>query len=149
AVIEACARAYRPGQRDTWITESFKRAYGELAQAGVVHSVEVYVSGALAGGLWGTAVGATFTGESMFHTRTDCSKIAFAALNAVCKAIGIRLIDCQAESDHIVSLGARPIPRGEYTEQALANAREPMAGWERVRNRPVNVLLKQLAAPRA
>ncbi|MBP5241639.1 MAG: hypothetical protein J6Z26_07005, partial [Bacteroidales bacterium] len=70
-----------------------------------------FADGALVGGLYGLSLGAAFFGESMFHTMTDASKVAFAALVDFCKSHGILLIDAQQETPHLASLGAMPIPR--------------------------------------
>lgn len=114
AVIRACAGAPREGQHGTWIVPAMVEAYVRLHRAGVVHSVETWVDGQLAGGLYGVNLGRMFYGESMFARRTDASKFALAALVAFCRAEGITLIDCQQETNHLASLGARPIPRGEF-----------------------------------
>jgi leucyl/phenylalanyl-tRNA---protein transferase len=113
-VIRACAGAPREGQDGTWIVPAMVEAYARLHRAGVVHSVETWVGGELAGGLYGVNLGRMFFGESMFARRTDASKIALAALVAYCRAEGIALIDCQQETSHLASLGARPIPRADF-----------------------------------
>lgn len=114
AVIRACAGAPREGQDGTWIVPAMVDAYVRLHRAGVVHSVESWADGELIGGLYGVNLGRMFYGESMFARRTDASKFALAALVAFCRAEGIALIDCQQETSHLASLGARPIPREEF-----------------------------------
>jgi leucyl/phenylalanyl-tRNA---protein transferase len=114
AVIESCARMPREGQDGTWIVPAMLRAYGHLHEVGVAHSIEIWVDGELAGGLYGLLIGRMFFGESMFARRTDSSKIALSALVAFCRRNGIELIDCQQHTRHLASLGARAIPRHAF-----------------------------------
>ncbi len=117
-VMRACA-APRHGHNGTWIVEEMIAAYGELHRLGHAHSVEVWVDGELAGGLYGVAIGAMFYGESMFSRRTDASKIALAHLAAQwLRWHGAHsLIDCQMHTPHLASLGARSISRGEFVKR--------------------------------
>ncbi|MCM2288513.1 MAG: leucyl/phenylalanyl-tRNA--protein transferase [Sulfuritalea sp.] len=114
AVIGACAGKSRDGQPGTWITREMQSAYIELHRLGYAHSVETWVDGKLAGGLYGIALGAAFYGESMFSDARDASKIALAHLCAHLKRRGFGIIDCQMETAHLASLGARPIPRCDF-----------------------------------
>jgi leucyl/phenylalanyl-tRNA--protein transferase len=91
-----------------------QRAYSAWHRAGAVHSVETWIDGRLVGGLYGVGIGRMFFGESMFSHATDASKIALAALVAFCRAHGITLIDCQQNTQHLASLGAREIARAEF-----------------------------------
>ena len=116
-VIAACAGTLRGGQRGTWIVPALQRAYSAWHRAGAVHSVETWIEGRLAGGLYGVAIGRMFFGESMFSHASDASKIALAALVAFCRAHGIVMIDCQQNTDHLASLGAREISRAEFERQ--------------------------------
>jgi leucyl/phenylalanyl-tRNA--protein transferase len=113
-VIAACAETPRDGQAGTWITAEMQDCYCRLHELGHAHSVEVWMTGELAGGLYGMAIGQTFYGESMFSHRTDASKIALAHLCAHLQRQGFGIIDCQMETEHLASLGARPIPRSEF-----------------------------------
>jgi len=118
-VMRACAQLRRQGG-GTWIDEDMVAAYARLHQLGYAHSVEVADSeGALVGGLYGVALGRVFFGESMFSRATDASKVALVALVYMLKRGGFRMIDCQAENDHLKSLGARNINRLDF-EQRLA-----------------------------
>lgn len=110
-VIRACAGAAREGQHGTWIVPAMVQAY-ELWPR--VHSVETWIDGELAGGLYGVAVGRMFFGESMFAHRSDASKIALCALVALCRREGITLIDCQQNTAHLASLGAREWSRAAF-----------------------------------
>ena len=109
AVIDACAE--RP---ETWINAPIRRLYGELHRIGHAHSVEIWQEGALAGGLYGVAIGAAFFGESMFSRRRDTSKFALIALVARLNAGGFRLLDTQFVTDHLARLGAVEIGRAAY-----------------------------------
>ena len=114
AVVDACA-APRPYQSGTWITPQMATAYTELHAAGYAHSAECWYQGELAGGLYGVAIGRVFFGESMFTRVTDASKVAFVTLVRELQRRGYRLIDCQVYTSHLASLGARAIPRREFT----------------------------------
>jgi leucyl/phenylalanyl-tRNA---protein transferase len=113
-VIGACAGTPREGQNGTWITAEMQAAYGKLHELGYAHSVEVWMDDQLVGGLYGMALGGAFYGESMFSWRTDASKIALAHLCEHLQRRGFGIIDCQMETTHLASLGARPIPRSEF-----------------------------------
>lgn len=102
------------GQTGTWITEAMVKAYVLLHRLGLAHSFETFYEGRLVGGLYGVSLGPFFFGESMFHTMTDASKVAFVQLVEFSKAHNFRLIDAQQETKHLANLGARPIPRSEY-----------------------------------
>ena len=114
AVIAACANTPRDGQPGTWITIEMRAAYRRLHELGHAHSVEVWMDGQLAGGLYGMAIGRAFYGESMFSLRRDASKIAIAHLCEQLKRLEFGIIDCQMETSHLASLGARPIPRSDF-----------------------------------
>lgn len=130
AVIEACAEAPRGGQRGTWIVPEMIEAYVRWHAAGAVHSVETWIAGELAGGLYVVALGRLVCGESMFARRRDASKIALAALVAFCREHGVTLIDCQQRTGHLASLGAREIARVEFERHVARSARDlPIADW--------------------
>jgi leucyl/phenylalanyl-tRNA---protein transferase len=113
-VIVAC-RKPRPGQDGTWITKEMEEAYVTLHGLGYAHSVEVWQEETLAGGLYGVSLGHTFFGESMFSTRANASKAALITLVTRLREHHFDLIDCQVETPHLGSLGARLIPRREFS----------------------------------
>jgi len=113
-VIEACASVVRDAQDGTWITREMAVAYRRLHALGYAHSVEAWRGGELVGGLYGLALGRVFFGESMFSHESDASKVALAGLVSVLARQGVPLIDCQQETDHLASMGARPISRREF-----------------------------------
>ncbi|MEE2775995.1 MAG: leucyl/phenylalanyl-tRNA--protein transferase [Acidobacteriota bacterium] len=119
-VIEGCRQTPRPGAAGTWITPSLEAAYVDLHQLGIAHSAEAWVAGRLVGGLYGLALGRVFFGESMFHRETDASKVVFAQLVEDLRALGYRLVDCQQETDHLASLGARSISRAAFLHEIEA-----------------------------
>jgi leucyl/phenylalanyl-tRNA--protein transferase len=126
-VVEGCA-APRQGQPGTWISAAMVAAYGELHRLGYAHSVETWVDGELAGGLYGVAIGRVFFGESMFSRVRDASKIALAALVAHLESAGFGLIDCQMRTRHLETLGAREIPRARFSrllEELIHYPRSP------------------------
>ena len=125
AVITACAQTPREGQPGTWIVPEMVEAYVRLHLAGHAHSVETWIDGRLAGGLYGIGLGRMFFGESMFAWRTDASKIALAALVAFCRAEQIGMIDCQQHNQHLASLGARLLPRPQFEGHLAASVDVP------------------------
>ncbi len=115
-VLDGCA-APRPGDSATWLSLSMRRAYAALHAAGLAHSIEVWMDGELAGGVYGVAIGRMFFGESMFSRRTDASKIAMARLAAQLDRWHFPLIDCQLETDHLLSLGAERLSRRAFVAE--------------------------------
>lgn len=113
-VIRACANALRKDQDGTWITEDMIEAYKGLHEAGYAHSVEAWQDGDLAGGLYGIILGKVFFGESMFSLKSNASKVAFATFVKQLQEQNFRIIDCQVRTEHLVSFGAREIPRREF-----------------------------------
>ena len=128
-VVEACAAKPRPGQSGTWIVPGMQLAYLDLHRAGCAHSVETWIDGKLAGGLYCVNLGTMVFGESMFAHRTDASKIALAALVAVCRASGIEMIDCQQNTSHLASLGAGEISRTEFSDHLRYQLGQPAPAW--------------------
>ncbi|CAA9891242.1 leucyl/phenylalanyl-tRNA-protein transferase [Candidatus Methylobacter favarea] len=112
-VIAACAKPRKEGA-GTWITKEINDAYNELHRLGIAHSAEAWLNGELVGGLYGLAMGRVFFGESMFHTATDASKVAFASLVGQLKSWNYQLIDCQMHTPHLESLGAQEIERNYF-----------------------------------
>jgi len=129
-VMAACA-APRRGQRGTWITDEMLGAYLRLHQLGHAHSVETWIGGELAGGLYGVALGRAFFGESMFSRATDASKIALVHLVRQLQGWHFGIIDCQMATPLLASLGAREIPRREFSNRLkeLVNYPRPMGAW--------------------
>jgi len=113
-VMVGCATTPRRGQDGTWITEAMIRAYCALHDAGYAHSVECWAEGALAGGVYGIALGGCFFAESMFTRVTDASKVALATLARQLQAWDFVMIDCQVTTAHVLRLGAREVPRAEF-----------------------------------
>lgn len=113
-VIDMCARIPRDDENGTWITTDMKMAYKRLFVLGIAHSAETFHNNHLVGGLYGVSIGKAFFGESMFHTETDASKIAFAGLSQWLLERDFMFIDCQMHTEHLQSLGAENIPKTEY-----------------------------------
>ncbi|WKB55240.1 leucyl/phenylalanyl-tRNA--protein transferase [Eleftheria terrae] len=128
-VICACASTPREGQDGTWIVPEMLEAYRAWHRAGQVHSIETWIDGQLAGGLYGVSLGRMFFGESMFSHRTDASKIALAALVGLCRQRGVEMIDCQQRTAHLVSLGAREIPRRDFLAHVRRVVAQPPVSW--------------------
>jgi leucyl/phenylalanyl-tRNA--protein transferase len=113
-VMRGCA-APRDGAAGTWISPAMVAAYSRLFEAGYAHSVETWRDGALVGGLYGVAIGRMFYGESMFSREPDASKVALVRLACQLQRWEFGLIDCQMETPHLASLGARTWPRAAFT----------------------------------
>lgn len=112
-VVEACA-APRGAGDGTWITPAMIAAYGRLHQLGHAHSVEYWLDGRLAGGLYGVVVNGVFCGESMFSRVANASKLVLVHLLHGLTSAGFALLDCQVDSAHLTSLGARPMARRQF-----------------------------------
>jgi leucyl/phenylalanyl-tRNA---protein transferase len=123
-VVEACAGPRRH-ESGTWLVPSMRRAYARLFDEGAAHSIEVWMDGALAGGLYGVAIGRMFYGESMFSLRTDGSKIGIIALAAQLARWGFPIIDCQMRTEHLASLGAIDVPRRQFVRRVGALVKQP------------------------
>ena len=122
--VAGCAEI-RPNQNGTWITPRMETAYRELFEIGLAHSVEVWRNDALVGGLYGVSLGRMFFGESMFSRAPDASKVALAHLAAQLAAWRFTLIDCQMMTDHLCSLGAVAMSRGQFLRLVAANRQAP------------------------
>jgi leucyl/phenylalanyl-tRNA--protein transferase len=130
-VIKNCAAAPRRDDRGTWITDEMVEAYCRLHKEGFAHSVESWHGDELAGGLYGVSIGTAFFGESMFSGRSDASKVALFRLAERLRGREAAFIDCQVVTGHLVSMGAREVPRKEFAEM-LKRAREvsvPQGKW--------------------
>ena len=128
-VINACASKPREGQPGTWILPDMVEAYCALHVAGYAHSVETWIDGELAGGLYFVNLGRMVFGESMFAHQTDASKIALAALVAFCEAHQIDMIDCQQNTGHLASLGADEIPREQFVSHLVETVGDAAPRW--------------------
>jgi leucyl/phenylalanyl-tRNA--protein transferase len=114
-VMQSCA-GKREGQRGTWISDDILNAYVALHRAGYAHSFELWLGDELVAGLYGVNIGRMFYGESMFTHVSDGSKTALFALVCACRARGVAWIDCQQETEHLASMGARPVSKPLFIE---------------------------------
>jgi leucyl/phenylalanyl-tRNA--protein transferase len=130
SVMAGCAEP-RPGQSGTWVTPAVIDAYSELHRRGHAHSIEAWRNAELVGGLYGVAVGRMFFGESMFARETDASKVALVTLVAMLGRMGVPLIDCQQETEHLARFGARTVARRVFAEwlSRLVNSPGPAVDW--------------------
>lgn len=113
-VITCCAKAKRKGQADTWINQDILKAYKELHYKGIGHSIEVWENEKLIGGLYGLVIGKIFFGESMFSLVSNTSKYAFIHLCQYLEFMGFLLIDCQQDTEHMISLGTVLISKEKF-----------------------------------
>jgi leucyl/phenylalanyl-tRNA---protein transferase len=126
-VLHRCSAVYRPGQQGTWLQPELIEAMTELHALGRAHSVEAYYEGELVGGLYGVTVGKVFCGESMFATKSDASKVAFAVLVEKLKEWGYTFIDAQVPTEHLKSLGAIEVYRDYFLELFYENRDKDVA----------------------
>lgn len=122
-VIRGCAATPRNVGDGTWILPEMIEAYERLHAAGHAHSVEAWLDRELVGGAYGVAIGKAFFGESMFHTTTDASKVAFVTLCRHLARQGFHFIDCQQTTGHLCRFGAVEVRRAEFRKR-LDVARE-------------------------
>lgn len=129
-VVASCAAA-REGQDGTWITAEMMVAYQDLHAHNWAHSIEVWSGNRLVGGLYGIAIDRVFFGESMFSRESNASKAAMFALCKMLRENNVKLLDCQVESPHLLSLGARLISRRQFaaTLQSACTTRLPLSIW--------------------
>ncbi len=129
-VMRACA-APRAGADGTWISSAMIAAYTRLFEAGYAHSIESWREGRLVGGLYGVAIGRMFYGESMFSRESDASKVALVRLCRQLARWEFGYVDCQMETAHLASLGARPLPRATFAAQVaeLVNLPHRAGPW--------------------
>lgn len=113
-VIAQCSMTKRKEQDGTWINNEMIKAYNEMHALGHAHSAEAWVDGKLVGGLYGIKMGQVFFGESMFSHQSNASKFAFIKYVHLLQSEGIKLIDCQVETNHLISLGATLIGRADF-----------------------------------
>lgn len=137
AVIGACAEP-RANQDGTWITSRMRHAYNELHHQGLAHSVEIwrldqaaetFPQARLIGGLYGVSLGRMFYGESMFSRQKDASKIALTCLVSLLQHHSMPMLDCQQNTGHLASLGAREISRTDFLRRSRQLAAEPSPDW--------------------
>ena len=135
-VIKACANVRIEQGKDTWIIPEMQQAYTELHQEGYAHSVESWLNGELVGGLYGISLGQCFFGESMFSTVNDSSKVALVSLAEFSKQVGIKIIDCQMTTQHLLSLGAREIDRKSFLRKLNDYLKKPdiKGSWDGMPN---------------
>lgn len=129
-VMRHCAAAPRSGQSGTWIGPEMVLAYEALHEAGLAHSVETWIDGQLVGGLYAVSLGCGIFGESMFALHTDASKIALAALVAFARHHGMPWIDCQQNTRHLASFGAREVPRRIFLDWLQKETARPAPRWQ-------------------
>jgi leucyl/phenylalanyl-tRNA--protein transferase len=142
AVMRACAEP-RGEEVGTWITAEMIAAYTALHRRGMAVSIETWSAGELVGGLYGISLGRMFYGESMFARVTDASKVALAALVQLLRGEKVRVIDCQQNTRHLASLGAREIGRADFLAHVKTAVDVAPIDWRAYMHRPLNALLTE------
>ncbi len=113
-VINYCSNVKRKHEDGTWINDAFKKAYKKLNELGFALSIESYYEGELVGGFYGVAINKYFSGESMFHIKSDASKLALIYFCDILHQNGIEYIDCQVPSEHLASMGGKIYKKKEF-----------------------------------
>ncbi len=113
-VINYCSNVKRKHENGTWINDEFKKSYKNLNELGFALSVESYYEGELVGGFYGVAINRYFSGESMFHIKSDASKLALIYFCDILKQNGVEFIDCQVPSEHLASMGGKIYKKEEF-----------------------------------
>ncbi len=116
-VISACKTTERKDETGTWINQDIVDAYSKLFELGFAVSAETWREGKLVGGLYGIKIGDVFFGESMFSTESNASKFAFINLVQQLQREGLKIIDCQMRTEHLISMGAEMISRSIFKEK--------------------------------
>ena len=114
AVIQKCSETIRKHEVGTWIHPSIIKGYTDLFNKELAYCVGVYEDGELVGGLYGVCIGEMISGESMFHTKTNASKVALVSLINLLKSKGLNFIDTQMVTPVIAGFGGKNIPRKEF-----------------------------------
>ena len=146
-VIRACSLPRCDGLSEgahTWIHDEMIDAYTELHRYGFAHSIEVWDEdgpkhGQLIGGLYGLKIGSIYFGESMFHTASNASKLAFWGLMRLCEQSNVELVDCQLPNEHLMSLGATTLARPEFLTQLETLIGSHSVRWQTNSHRPLAV----------
>ena len=122
-VINQCKNTRQ--QEGTWISNDIIDIYNILHLKGYAHSIEVWQNSTLVGGLYGVALGKCFMGESMFNTVSNASKMAMIYLCKHLETFDFKMIDCQVANPHLISLGAKNIPRKQFLKDLKQNINTP------------------------
>ncbi len=138
AVLATCAD--RP--EGTWMSTELRTAYLDWHRQGAVHSVETWLDGQLVGGFYGVSLGSMFFGESMFSRVTDASKIALASFVQWFETQGGDLMDCQQDTVHLLSLGARTIPRADFELLVAQRVQQKAPNWQAAKGLDLLAVLK-------
>ncbi|MGO1474623.1 leucyl/phenylalanyl-tRNA--protein transferase [Psychrobacter sp. AOP22-C1-22] len=148
-VIHACSlprsdglNNKQPEGEHTWIHNEMIEAYTELHTQGFAHSIEIWDDKKqLIGGLYGLKIGGIYFGESMFHTASNASKLAFWGLMRLCEQSQVALVDCQLPNEHLLSLGATILPRADFLTQLDTLIGTPSTLWQNGSHKPLPVSL--------
>ncbi len=124
-VVKACADVRVRKGEETWLIAEMQAAYQRLHDLGFAHSIEAWCGDELTGGLYGVALGKFFFGESMFHTRANASKVILAQLSRHLESRSFVLLDCQVPNPHLLSMGAKQIPRKTFLDTLAAGGLGP------------------------
>jgi leucyl/phenylalanyl-tRNA---protein transferase len=117
------AKACQEGRNDwNWLTDDLIDVYRKLNERGLMAAVGTYRDGRLVGGLFGPAIGRTFSIVSIFHRENHAGSVAMAALADVLSADGRwSLIDFGNMTSHNERFGAVLVPEERFLELLQKN----------------------------
>lgn len=113
-IIGACATTRSVSGQRTWITRRLLEAYLNLERNGFIRCAGCYDGENLVGGIYGVFVDGIFSGESMFHSQTDASKLSLCVLVEHLTQEGVAWMDCQQLTPLLSRFGATLLPRKEF-----------------------------------
>lgn len=112
-------------RRENWINQKIIRSYEALHEIKLAHSIEIYHSNQLVGGLYGVSIGGAFFGESMYSKRSMASQVALIHLIGHLRATGYQLLDTQFITPHLQRFGAILIPEAQFQDLLCEALRQP------------------------
>lgn len=120
-VLAGCACTDNRIEEDNaWLGPELLDTWMLLNEEGHAKSVEVWEGDELVGGLYGFVSGRAFIGDSMFSLVPSASKLAMIHLARHMQAQGGGIIDCQLETPHLKSMGARYISYDDFLSSTLS-----------------------------
>ncbi len=116
-IITRCSVISRKHESGTWIYQNIIDAYTKLFNNGLAYSVAVFDKEELVGGLYGVCIGELISGESMFHKKSNASKVALVHLIQKLKTSSIEFIDTQMVTPIIESFGGKQVDRADFIKK--------------------------------
>ena len=116
-IIEKCAKIYRKNQMETWLTRKMQKAYNQLFERQLAWCAGCYEGNVLQGGIYGVCMDGIVSAESMFHLKSNTSKLCLISVMEKLNHAGIDWLDTQMVTPVVASFGGRAIPRQEFIQR--------------------------------